>query len=85
MRLKIITKMAKSIKEILAAKAAKDAAKPQPLHDGKGLNDNIIFSVALERAGASQDCIDDCIFMYDYSQREKLLKYFQEKQKNEPK
>ena len=79
--------MAKTIKEILSAKAAKDAVKPQEssADNRRGLNDNIIFSIALERAGASQDCIDDCIFMYDYSQREQLLKYFEEKQKNEQK
>ena len=73
-----------SIKEILAAKAARDAAEPQSVDadNSRGLNDNIIFSIALERAGASQECIDDCIFMFDYSQRDDLLKYFEDK-KNE--
>ena len=67
-------------KEILAEKAARDAAKPKPEDTGLGLRDNIIFSIALERAGASQECIDDCIFMYPYEEREQLLKWFLEKQ-----
>ena len=76
-----------SIKEILAAKAAKDAAKTQEsgANDRRGLNDNIIFSVALERAGASQDEIEDSIFLVKYEDRENQLINFKERQKNEKK
>lgn len=67
-----------TIKEILAAKAAKDAEKPQ---DSSGLNDNIIFSNALKRAGASQEEIEDSLFLVSYEDRENQLRNFLERQK----
>ena len=71
-----------TIKEILAAKAAKDAEKPQPEDTGLGLSDNIIFSLALKRAGAIEDEIDDSIFLISYEDRENQLRNFEERKKN---
>ena len=74
--------MMPTIKEILAAKAAKDAAKPHEDSDTTGLNDNIIFSIALKRAGATQEEIDDSIFLISYEERENQLRNFEERKKN---